>query len=282
MKKAINSSVLIVTKIDSENSGFRFCSGSLIHGKKGKNYRIVTNQHCFSKKDSEGQAIDELISEACHETQIYFGFSDTSSPIKRLCKPGSLITSFLGDLAILTLNENPPDTYEPFQIWDEKTTLKGRRAFVVHYPSTQLSGDGRNAQQELKELNVLMPKKAITQDDCYIVGTYEEAYWEKNKNLQFSLRHRCDIVKGSSGSGLIDALTGKLIGVNWVNSSKGKDNVASAAKYLLEFVEHGELKEKPLSRACASVPASPFPLLFLPALYALGMLFHRKRLKNGR
>ena len=52
-------------------------------------------------------------------------------------------------------------------------------------------------------------------DDCKVIGPFDVSEWDLDRTLPFSLRHTCDLIHGSSGSGLIDAKTGKVLGVNW-------------------------------------------------------------------
>jgi hypothetical protein len=68
--------------------------------------------------------------------------------------------------------------------------------------------------------------------------------WDLDRTLPYSLRHTCDLIHGSSGSGLIDAKTGKILGVNWggikisLDAGVRTDNVATRAKYAQAFLNN--------------------------------------------
>ena len=266
LEKSIKSSVLIVTELRSGKH--KYCSGSLIAGRKeGDLPRIVTNHHCFAQKiKGTNRSLPDIVPEACEETTAYFDFSHAEEPLSRDCKSGSLVTNFAADFAVFSIDEELPDEYEPFQIWVGEVPAN-RTAFLVHHPSAEESKQGRESEEMLKGTGVYFPKKAITVNNCKVLGRFEEDFWSLNPNLPFGLRHTCDLVQGSSGSGLIDVTSGKLLGVNWggitltVNKIERKDNVASSAKFLQEFVsaEDGTVTSPPMPRekndlvACAHI-----------------------------
>ena len=301
LAKAIKASVLVIT----EGGGRKYCSGSLIGGRKaGGLPRIVTSQHCFAMQSYDRSYMPTLIPEACVLTTVYFDFSTASEPLTRKCKSGSLVTNYDADLAMFSIDAALPADYQPFKIWSSGEVPPNRRAFIIHHPSAKESGQGEESKQKLKSIDAYFPKKAITVNDCRVLGWFEESSWHYNHNLPFSLRHTCDLVRGSAGSGLIDVETGQLLGVNWggiainLDEVKSKDNAASAAEFLREFVDSGgvsvaSLKLKHIQAyagdsgdvsdarargkdfvSCAhlAVPAASlpylFPFLFMPLLVA--------------
>lgn len=267
LTKAFNSSALIVTVSadDDTKKSLRFCSGTLIEPEAGSTLpRIITNQHCFAKKNAAGEALGELVEDICSKTYAYFSFSRQKDPIAKKCRAGSLKSSVVADLALFTLNSNFDDdqakNYRPMQIW-EGAVPTGRRAFIVHYPCIEVDGvccfDNANAcsssqREELENSEMLLltdvgakfPIQAITASDCHVLGGFDKNLWASKPTLALGLRHRCDLVKGSSGSGLIDAETGTLLGVNWGGvtiAKKHKYNIASSSSYLREFIDTGEV-----------------------------------------
>lgn len=254
LKMAISSSVLAVTVL--ETGKMKFCSGSLIHGKTSTDLpRIITNHHCFAHKiEGTNRALPNTIPEACVETTVHFDFATAiagEETVTRKCQRGSLVTNYNADFAVFTLDQKLPTQYKPFEIW-EGNIPADREAFIVHYPSAEESGEGKDAEQILSELGAYFPKKAITIKNCRVIGKFREEFWHLNPNLPFGLRHTCDLVQGSSGSGLVDAKTGKLLGINWggitlkVNNEKREDNVASSAEYLRQFVSSGKVTAPPM------------------------------------
>ncbi len=287
LEKAIKASILTVTEMNDGKQ--KFCSGSLIEGRNtGDLPRIVTNHHCFAKKISgTNRSLPEIVPEACKATSVYFDFSIEEEPLTLKCKSGSLVTNFAADFAIFTLDGELPEGYEPFKIWDGEVP-PNRKAFIIHHPSAKESDPGREHEEMLKATGAYFPKKAITVNNCRVLGRFEEDFWALNPNLPFGLRHTCDLVHGSSGSGLIDATSGKLLGVNWggitltVNKVERKDNVASSAKFLREFVDSNNVTAPPMPpqkndfTSCAHIAgreAVPHEILlfalFVPLLVAV-------------
>ena len=291
LAQAIKSSVLAVTELDAGER--KYCSGSLIEGRKaGDLPRIVTNHHCFAvksdddKKNNDKSPNPTIIPEACVQTTVYFDFSTASEPLTRKCKSGSLVTNYVADFAMFSLAKELPEDYQPFKIWSSGEVPLNHRAFIIHHPSAEESGQGDESKQVLKSLGAYFPKKAITVNNCRVLGRFEDSFWHLNSNLPFGLRHTCDLVKGSSGSGLIDVETGRLLGVNWggiiinIGKLERKDNVASSAEFLREFVNSGDVTAPPMPErekdfvSCAHLagPAAGlphlFPFLFMPLLVA--------------
>ncbi|MDE3270142.1 MAG: trypsin-like peptidase domain-containing protein [Pseudomonadota bacterium] len=310
LTKAFNSSALIVTAAASDKKkSMRFCSGTLIAPEEGSVLpRIVTNQHCFAKKNSEGEALGTIIENICDKTHAYFSFSRQKEPIAKKCLPGSLKVSVVADLAIFTLKSSFDDdqieNYRPMKIWEGAVPV-GRRAFIVHYPCIEVDGvccfDKPNActqaqQQQLESTEMLMltdvgakfPKLAITASDCYVLGGFDKALWANKPTLALGLRHRCDLVQGSSGSGLIDVETGALLGVNWGGvtiAEKYQYNIASSSSYLREFIDTGKVTPPETRRGltsgqCGTI-GSPFnyltTILLLSPLLAWQATWRRRR-----
>ena len=251
LENAKRASVLAVTVMRDNKQ--RFCSGSLIAGRNaGDLPRIITNHHCFAKKvKNTNRSLPEIVPEACEKTSVYFDFSIAEEPVARKCKSGSLVTNYFADFAIFTIDEELPPEYKPFAVWEGEVPAN-RKAFIIHHPSAKESKQGRESEQILKETGTYFPKKAITVNNCQVLGRFEEDFWHLNPNLPFGLRHTCDLVHGSSGSGLIDVETGQLLGINWggitltINKVERKDNVASSAKYLQEFVSTHNVTSPPI------------------------------------
>ena len=167
-----------------------------------------------------------------------------------------------------------------------------RKAFIIHHPSATESKQGRESEELLKGIGMYFPKKAITVNNCRVLGRFEKDFWALNPNLPFGLRHTCDLVHGSSGSGLVDVTSGKLLGVNWggitltVNKVERKDNVASSAKFLREFVDSDNVTSPPMPppkndfTSCAHIagPAEMPHELLLLALFVPLFVAGRRRL----
>ncbi len=234
-----NASVLIATQTNDKK--IKFCSGTLISGSaETSNLRILTNHHCFAKQDGEGKATNELLAEACVNTRIYFGYftGDTSVTITSGCEVGSLQSNFNGDLAVFTLQQNPPAPFGPLQLWDGEMVPEGRKAYIVHYPDIAENLEAANPAA------ARLPVAAVTSQDCKVSGLFDPAEWDLDRTLPYSLRHTCDLIHGSSGSALIDAQTSTLIGVNWggikITYATGTrvDNVATRIDFVKAFLEN--------------------------------------------
>lgn len=236
-----NAAVLIATRLQDKR--VKFCSGTLVAPEEGgQTLRILTNHHCFAVPGADGKATRTLLVEACSFSTVYFGFlagmTQTAEAVG--CQPGSLRTSFEGDLAVFTLAHNPQAKFQPLALWQGEDGPVGRQAAIVHYPDVE-------AQAETPpDGGPKLPTAAITVTDCQVSGVFATSEWELDRTLPFSLRHTCDLIHGSSGSGLIDVQTGTLLGVNWggikitYDDGVRVDNVATKASFAQAFLDGRE------------------------------------------
>ena len=244
------SSALIVTVVptDGPKNELKFCSGSLIE--VGGEHRILTNQHCFAKTaaNDKNQNLEELLPRACLDTRVYFNFSSPSDEVViNRCLYGSLRTNYRADLATFALVEPLPDGFQPLELRQGKLeNLVGRKVFTIHHPGT-----GRKNDLPLPDLKAPAPRRMITVNDCLYLGGFSEQTWEDRGGIPYQIRHTCDLKDGSSGSGLVDLQTGKLLGVNIgsvdmqvITTNKGKPEVINQDKYtfnvatVAEFVRY--------------------------------------------
>ena len=237
VSQVAKSSVLIVTVVPTTGlkNELKFCSGSLIE--VGGERRILTNQHCFAKTvaGNNDQNLEELLPEACSKTSVYFNFSSPSdNVVTRSCQLGSLRTNYHADLATFALERSLPDGFQPLELWQgDLKSLVGRKVFTIHHPGTGLGNT-----MPLPDIKAPAPRRMITASDCLYLGGFSKETWDDRGGIPYQIRHTCDLQDGSSGSGLIDFQTGKLLGVNIgsvemqvITSSKGKPEVINQDKY---------------------------------------------------
>jgi len=256
--RVLNASVLISTRLGP--SEVKFCSGTLIPSDLvGGNLRVVANHHCFAEVDSEGIAIQELLPEACIKTKVYLGFfagQSESSTITE-CLPGSLRTTLDGDLSVFRLASKVPDQFQPLSLADPNTNLAGRQALIVHYP------DIKSAKVASPDGGPKLPLAQVTRERCKIIGNFPIGHWQFDRSLPFSIKHTCDLTHGSSGSGLIDAATGQLIGVNWggikINDNGQTEtvNVATSIGFVDAFLNFNTSKLE--HQAAGALAAADLP-----------------------
>lgn len=238
---AVDAAVLVATRMQDKR--IKFCSGTLVAPAAGQtNYRVLTNHHCFAETGADGKATKALLLEACTFTTVYFGYlSGQAKDAEAVtCTAASLRTSFEGDLAVFTLSHNAAERYRPIALWDGEEAPEGRAAVIVHYPDIEAEAETP------PEGGPRLPTAAVTVADCKVIGLFDVAEWSLDRTLPYSLRHSCDLIHGSSGSGLIDVATGKLLGVNWggikitYDSGVRTDNVATRASFARAFLEGSE------------------------------------------
>ena len=171
------------------------CSGTLVT-LTGKEAQIVTNAHCF--RDKQGRAA------RCKDTTVVFAMESKRLTVK--CRQGTLRLNRSVDLAVFMLQNKPklPPRYQPLEIWQGKLP-KRREAFIIHHPNVH----------KTRLHNYTVFDKAVTGLDCYVLGRFPWYLRREADIFLHGLSHSCDISSGSSGAGLIDFATAKLLGVVW-------------------------------------------------------------------
>ena len=236
---------LIATRVDKGQ--VKYCSGVLIEPATiSGRHRLLTNHHCFAASGADGQSIDRLLVSACSNTTVYFDFKpgDHQPEGSSGCYPGTLRSTFNGDLASFELSKLPPAGFTGAKLWEGAPYPENRMAEVLHYP------DVAEFRQAVEGQAVALPTLAITRTDCIVRGGFAPQDWQLDRSLPMSIGHSCDLLQGSSGSALFDQATGQLLGINWggitivkpdgnAKSSKlsTKENAATAAFYVKAFLD---------------------------------------------
>ena len=171
------------------------CSGTLVTS-PGKEAQIITNAHCF--RDKIGRAA------TCEQTSVVFSMESKRLTVN--CRSGTLRINRSVDLAAFMLQSKRklPKRYQPLEIWQGKIP-KWREAFIIHHPNVH--------ETQLRNRTVF--DKSVTGLDCYVLGRFPWYLRREADIFLHGLSHSCDIASGSSGAGLIDFVTGKLLGVVW-------------------------------------------------------------------
>ena len=92
-----------------------------------------------------------------------------------------------------------------------------------------------------------VPRMAITFEDCATAGYFRSNTFEVDPSLPYSIRHTCDMIKGSSGSSLVDATSGESLGVNWGGIKFGDAgdaeayNIATRSSLVASFISMAEI-----------------------------------------
>ena len=207
------------------------CSGTLVSLPPGPK-QIITNAHCF--RDRTGRAA------SCAQTSVVFSMEDKRLTVK--CLPGSLRLNRSIDLAVFQLQHKDklPPRYQPLDIWQGKLS-KRREAFIIHHPNVHAT--------QLR--NYMAFDKAVTGIDCYVLGRFPWYLRKEADVFLYGLSHSCDIASGSSGAGLIDFASGKLLGVVWGDVVLSNDeevrqlNGAIASRYVRRFIKNEPLDPTP-------------------------------------
>lgn len=239
----LNSSVVFVTSV-SKNSR-KYCSGTIIAPQESDGpYRILTNRHCFVEEEGTKE-VQPLLSGHCSSTKVFFGYLKGKAHKKSIgyCA-GGFRSDPNGDLAIFNLKEVPKSPYNSAELWDGPSPGANKEAMIVHYPF--IAKDDARYQTEtgyVREAGIRIPFAQVTEDNCLTGEPFSQEEWQFDRALPVSIKHSCDQKKGSSGSGLFDRESGRLIGVNWggiilsyQNRQKRVHNVATSIGYVRNFV----------------------------------------------
>lgn len=207
------------------------CSGTLIT-LAGEEMQIITNAHCF--RDKQGREA------RCEDTTVVFAME--SDRLQVNCRAGTLRTNRRVDLAVFMLDDKStlPKRYQPLEIWQGKHP-KRREAFIIHHPNVH----------KTQMRNHMVFDKSVTGLDCYVLGRFPWYLRMEADIFLHGISHSCDIASGSSGAGLIDFATGKLLGVVWgdvVLSNKEEVRLLNGAihsRYVRRFINAAPLNPLP-------------------------------------
>lgn len=219
VKKVASTAVLLVTPLSTGET--RFCSGNIYNS--GNGHVVLTNRHCFVPEKEHSANAKGADPWACEKTQVYREFDlETALPsIRNGCVKDSLVVNALLDLAVFKLADSSGQVVAadalPRGLELRKTDpLPADRvgAVIVHFPDIQ----GQRVRMDLGKFPgapKTAPRMTITWEDCKTAGYFRAETFSVDPSLPYSIRHTCDMIKGSSGSSLVDVATGESLGVNW-------------------------------------------------------------------
>lgn len=249
IKSLAATAVLIVTPLTTGET--RFCSGNIYNGPAGP--VVLTNRHCFAPDKDHSTKSGGADPWACEKTQVYRNFDvSTALPSTRNgCAKDSLKVNSLLDLATFKLagpgvEAGSPDPLPRGLDLRKTDPQPGERinAMIVHFPDIE----GQRVRMDLAKLPgapMTIPRMTITWEDCRTAGYFKVETYNVDPSLPYAIRHTCDMIKGSSGSSLVDAGTGESLGVNWggIKFGDAKDdqvfNIATRATLASSFLSMG-------------------------------------------
>ncbi|MEY4630156.1 MAG: hypothetical protein RIQ81_276 [Pseudomonadota bacterium] len=260
IRQVAAATVLIVAPLRSGET--RFCSGAAYTTDNG--VVIVTNRHCFATSKEHKAEDVPLDPWACEKTQVYLDFDlSTALPGRRAaCAKGSIKTNARLDLATFKLEGDTPA--QTLQLRKIDPTPSDRLAtFIVHFPDVE----EKRIRLDLAKFPgapATAPRMTVSFEECQTAGYFKEEHYKIDPSLPYGLRHTCDMIKGSSGSSLIDAATGESLGVNWGGIRFGEDptaetfNIATRATLVTSFLTMPETDLESFLAAIADQPLAAF------------------------
>jgi len=256
IKRVAETAVLIVTPLTTGET--RFCSGNIYKSANGP--VVLTNRHCFAPDKEHSATSVGFDPWACEKTQIYRSFDlATAQPaIRTTCEKGSLRVNPKLDLAVFKLADGGIENGLELRTTD--LTPGGRlRALIVHFPDIE-SQRIRMDITKFPGAPATAPRMAVTFEDCNTAGYFKPEAYSVDPSLPYAIRHTCDMIKGSSGSTLVDASTGESLGINWGGIKYGDSptseayNVATRAGLVTSFLAMPESDLESLLLALAEKP----------------------------
>jgi hypothetical protein len=238
IKRVAETAVLIVTPLTTGET--RFCSGNIYKSANGP--VVLTNRHCFSPDKEHSASAVGFDPWACEKTQIYRGFDlATAQPsIRTTCEKGSLRVNPKLDLAVFKLADGATENGLELRATDPAPAER-LRALIVHFPDVE-SQRIRMDITKFPGAPATAPRMAVTFEDCNTAGYFKPDAYSVDPSLPYAIRHTCDMIKGSSGSTLVDASTGESLGVNWGGIKFGDTptsetyNIATRAGLVASFL----------------------------------------------
>ncbi len=264
IKSLAATAVLIVSPLTTGET--RFCSGNIYNGPSGP--VVLTNRHCFASDKEHSTKSAGADPWACEKTQIYRNFDPATAlpSVRNSCAKGSLTVNPLLDLATFKLAgpgtepgsaESLPKGLELYKRDPQPT--ERIRAMIVHFPDIE----AKRVRMDLTRFPgapMTIPRMSITWEDCKTAGYFRVETYSVDPSLPYSIRHTCDMIKGSSGSSLVDATTGESLGVNWggIKFGDASDdkvyNIATRATMAASFLTLGTPE---LDRLLLNIAESP-------------------------
>lgn len=256
IKRVAETAVLIVTPLTTGET--RFCSGNIYKSANGP--VVLTNRHCFAPDKEHSASSVGFDPWACEKTQIYRSFDlATAQPsIRTTCEKGSLRVNPKLDLAVFKLADGGIENGLELRATD-LTPGDRLRALIVHFPDIE-SQRIRMDITKFPGAPATAPRMAVTFEDCNTAGYFKPEAYSVDPSLPYSIRHTCDMIKGSSGSTLVDASTGESLGVNWGGIKYGDTptsesyNIATRAGLVTSFLAMPESDLDSLLLALAEKP----------------------------
>ena len=221
LEKTKRFTVLLVTLLasDGNEKKVKTCSGSLLRETSPSGvheYKVLTNYHCFTVEGGEaeemaGGAVETLTPETCVQTKVYVNFPATAGRETMVlsCRAGSFRGDPRLDLALFTVDGRLPADQPTAKLWQGGDIPLERTVFVLHYPNVS-----ETFMQKLPDSNIKAPIKMVTVNDCYYKGRFNEQQQLGSYNVAYWVKHTCDLLSGSSGSALLDLVTGDILAVN--------------------------------------------------------------------
>jgi hypothetical protein len=254
------ASVLIVTPLSTGET--RFCSGAAYRTESGP--VIASNRHCFAVTKGHEAGNSQVDPWACEKTKVYLDFDmATAMPGRRAsCVKDSLKSNAKLDLAIFKIDGAEPSATLAIR---HKDPAPAERipTFIVHFPDVE-DKRIRTDFGKFPGAPSTMPRMTVTFEDCRTAGYFRPEQYRFDPSLPYGLRHTCDMIKGSSGSSLIEATSGESLGVNWGGIKFGEDpttetfNIATRATLLASFLAMPEVELESYLAALVEKPQAEF------------------------
>ncbi len=256
IKRVAATAVLIVTPLTTGET--RFCSGNIYKTANGP--VVLSNRHCFASDKNHSSASSGVDPWACEKTQVYreFDLSTAQPNIRTGCKSGSLLVNPLLDVAVFKLVDGGIENGLELRTSDPTPTER-LRSLIVHFPDIEANRI-RMDLTKFPGAPATVPRMAITFEDCATAGYFRSNTFEVDPSLPYSIRHTCDMIKGSSGSSLVDATSGESLGVNWGGIKFGDAgdaeayNIATRSSLVASFISMAEIDLGKLLLALAAKP----------------------------
>lgn len=201
---------------------------------------LITNHHCI-RGDLETRS-----------AEVELGYDSYGASVERLRIASLLVPVPELDYSIVRLNRAAPARFRPAMAGDNP-------AGALHFRKPQATGAGFRLAQASSALPLVIIQhpsrkpKQVSRKECQVDGTLVPGE-TRVRGGDTDFGHTCDTLGGSSGSPVIDAATGEILGLHHLGSGQDGSDAINQAVYFSIILDDLATRDRELYRKITEAP----------------------------